>query len=168
MGGRVDPVYSGDAIGCLGGRPGAGIWLFLLLRGLMKNKTMLVAILLILLVLVGGEILLRRMNARPGISGQSVRRDAAAADSLWRGPDSAAIPAGSAGDLVRYGQDLIARTGYYFGPAGVISRTSNGMNCQNCHLNGGRQPWGNNFGGVKSSYPKFKERRGAVEDIAQR
>jgi thiosulfate dehydrogenase len=134
----------------------------------MKNKTMLVAILLILLVLVGGEILLRRMNARPGISGQSVRRDAAAADSLWRGPDSAAIPAGSAGDLVRYGQDLIARTGYYFGPAGVISRTSNGMNCQNCHLNGGRQPWGNNFGGVKSSYPKFKERRGAVEDIAQR
>lgn len=89
-------------------------------------------------------------------------------DSLWRGPDSATMPAGPDGELIRYGQDLIARTGYYFGPAGIISRRQNGMNCQNCHLNAGRQPWGNNFGGVASTYPKFKERRGALETIPER
>ncbi|HUB59465.1 MAG TPA: hypothetical protein VL978_02120, partial [Puia sp.] len=126
----------------------------------MKNKTMRAALLLVLLVLVGGEILLRRMGPSAPV--------AVRADSLWQGPDSSAIPRGSAGDLIRYGQDLIARTGYYYGPAGVLSHTSNGMNCQNCHLDAGRRPWGNNFGGVRSSYPKFKERRGSVEDIAQR
>lgn len=130
---------------------------------------MLAALLLVLFVLVGGEILLRRMGFwSRKISEKSTMPVAALADSLWQGPDSSAIPVGSAGDLIRYGQDLIARTGYYFGPAGVLSRNSNGMNCQNCHLNAGRQPWGNNFGGVRSGYPKFKERRGTVEDMAQR
>jgi thiosulfate dehydrogenase len=134
----------------------------------MKNKTMLAALVLILLVLVGGEILLWRIGTWSRKNSEAVKSLATPADSLWQGPDSAAIPAGSSGDLIRYGQDLIARTGYYYGPAGVISRTSNGMNCQNCHLDAGKRPWGNNFGGVQSSYPKFKERRGAVEDIAQR
>ncbi len=127
------------------------------------------ALLLVLVVLVGGEIVLRRMGGfSPKNSDMVATRTGVSADSLWQGPDSAAIPAGTTGDLIRYGHDLIARTGYYFGPAGVIGRVSNGMNCQNCHLDAGRRPWGNNFGGVRSSYPKFKERRGAVEDIAQR
>jgi thiosulfate dehydrogenase len=135
----------------------------------MRNKTMLAALLLVLLVLVGGEILLRLMDAPSRkMSTKTATVVAAPVDSLWQGPDSSAIPAGSAGDLLRYGQELIARTGYYYGPAGIISHGSNGMNCQNCHMDAGRRPWGNNFGGVRSSYPKFKERRGAVEDIAQR
>lgn len=130
---------------------------------------MFAALILVLIVLIGGELLLRRINtpARKN-SDQTATTAAPAVDSLWRGPDSSAIPAGSAGDLLRYGQDLIARTGYYYGPAGILSHGSNGMNCQNCHMDAGRRPWGNNFGGVRSSYPKFKERRGAVEDIAQR
>jgi thiosulfate dehydrogenase len=134
----------------------------------MRNKTLMTAILLILLVLVGGEILLRRINASSEKNSKTALSIAAPGDSLWQGPDSAAIPAGTNGNLIRYGRDLIVRTGYYFGPAGIISHTSNGMNCQNCHVYAGRQPWGNNFGGVRSSYPKFKERRGAVENIAQR
>lgn len=126
----------------------------------MRNKTMPAALVLVLLVLVGGEVLLRRLGTSASVK--------VLPDSVWRGPDSTAIPAGSAGDLIRYGQDLIARTGYYYGPAGVVGHLSNGMNCQNCHLDAGRRPWGNNFGGVRSTYPKFKERRGSVEDIAQR
>ena len=130
---------------------------------------MLAMLLAALLVLLGAELILRRMDGRSKkIAGKGAIAVATAPDSPWQGPDSSAIPAGSIGDLIRYGQDLIARTGFYFGPAGVISRKQSGMNCQNCHLNAGRQPWGNNFGGVRSSYPKFKERRGAVEDIAQR
>jgi thiosulfate dehydrogenase len=130
---------------------------------------MLAALLLVLLVLLGGEILLRRINTLPRkISDPPPKAPAPPVDSLWKGPDSSAIPAGSAGDLIRYGRDLIARTGYYYGPAGTLSHGSNGMNCQNCHIDAGRRPWGNNFGGVRSLYPKFKERRGSVEDIAQR
>jgi thiosulfate dehydrogenase len=135
----------------------------------MKNSTMLVAAVLILLLLVGGEVILRYNGSRSRKMQEKMPVVVTAiVHSLWQGPDSSAIPAGGSGDLIRYGQDLIARTGYYFGPAGIISRKQNGMNCQNCHLNAGRQPWGNNFGGVQSSYPKFKERRGSVEDIAQR
>lgn len=130
---------------------------------------MWVGLLLVVVILVGSEIVLRRMGGFSRKNSDTVAiHPSTLADTLWQGPDSAAIPAGTAGDLIRYGQDLIARTGYYFGPAGVIGRVSNGMNCQNCHLDAGRRPWGNNFGGVQSSYPKFKERRGAVEDIAQR
>jgi thiosulfate dehydrogenase len=148
----------------------------------MKSKTMLAAVLFVLLLLAVGELIFLRSgdgsrkiskSTRAVDSGKATDLAMAAdshkaMDSLWRGPDSAAIPGGGAGDLIRYGGDLIARTGYYYGPAGIISRTSNGMNCQNCHLDAGKRPWGNNFGGVRSSYPKFKERRGAVEDISQR
>jgi len=42
------------------------------------------------------------------------------------------------------------------------------MTCQNCHLNAGTKPWGNNFGAVYSTYPRFRERRGAIESIPQR
>ena len=119
-----------------------------------------------LLTLAGVELIFHHVDSR------SRRMQATPvkilADSLWQAPDSLSIGEGPQGELIRYGQDLIARTGYYFGPAGTIDRHQNGMNCQNCHLKGGRQPWGNNFGGVASTYPKFKERRGAVESIAQR
>jgi len=133
----------------------------------MRYRIMPVATIIIVVALAGGELALHHMG-----SGSRQMPDATPAktltDSLWRGPDSLSITGGPIGDLIRYGQDLIARTGYYFGPEGTISRLSNGMSCQNCHLKAGRQPWGNNFGGVASTYPKFKERRGAVENINQR
>jgi hypothetical protein len=58
----------------------------------MKNKTMLAALLLILLVLVGGEILLRRIGTWSRKKSEVMKSPAAPADSLWQGPDSAAIP----------------------------------------------------------------------------
>jgi thiosulfate dehydrogenase len=87
---------------------------------------------------------------------------------LWAAPDSSRIPHSKEGDLIRYGRLLIANTSDYFGPHGTISRGANGMNCQNCHLDAGTKPWGNNYGGVFSTYPKFRERRGAVETVVQR
>jgi thiosulfate dehydrogenase len=135
----------------------------------MKNGIIAAAASIVLLVLlVGGELVLRRLR-RDGAHSRKVPMNVAAnAGSLWQGPDSSTMPVGRSGDLIRYGQELIARTAFYFGPAGSISRKQNGMSCQNCHLKAGRQPWGNNFGGVASTYPKFKERLGAVETIPQR
>ena len=71
-------------------------------------------------------------------------------------------------ELVVYGRELIAHTSDYLGPKGSVKSISNGMNCQNCHLNAGTQPWGNNYFAVQSTYPKFRARSGAVEDQVKR
>lgn len=67
-----------------------------------------------------------------------------------------------------YGQDLIAHTSIYFGPEGTVAKNTNGMNCQNCHLNAGGKPFGNNYSAVASTYPKFRERSGTMESIEKR
>jgi len=54
------------------------------------------------------------------------------------------------------------------GPKGKIAHISNGMNCQNCHINAGTQPWGNNYFAVEANYPKFRERSGAIENQVKR
>ena len=70
--------------------------------------------------------------------------------------------------LIIYGQDLIAHTASYFGPNGSIQAISNGMNCQNCHLQAGKRIDGNNYSAVFSTYPKFRERSGSIETIRKR
>lgn len=70
--------------------------------------------------------------------------------------------------LVKYGKELVAHTSEYLGPKGSVASISNGMSCQNCHLNAGTQPWGNNYFAVEANYPKFRERSGAVENQVKR
>jgi thiosulfate dehydrogenase len=70
--------------------------------------------------------------------------------------------------LVVYGRELIAHTSDYLGPKGSVKSISNGMNCQNCHLNAGTQPWGNNYFAVQSTYPKFRARSGTKENQIKR
>jgi thiosulfate dehydrogenase len=70
-------------------------------------------------------------------------------------------------ELVVYGRELIAHTSDYLGPKGMKA-ISNGMNCQNCHLNAGTQPWGNNYFAVQSTYPKFRARSGTKENQMKR
>lgn len=69
---------------------------------------------------------------------------------------------------IEYGKDLIAHTSKYLGPNGTVKKTSNGMNCQNCHLEAGTKVFGNNYGSVSSMYPKFRARSGTVENIYKR
>lgn len=70
--------------------------------------------------------------------------------------------------LTAYGHELIANTSYYLGPKGKVAALTNGMNCQNCHLEGGTLPWGNNYSAVVSTYPKFRARSGSIETISKR
>jgi len=98
----------------------------------------------------------------------SCGREPKQATSPWTAPDPSSIPSTEEGELIRYGQRLVSQTSLYYGPRGMLARASNGMTCQNCHLKAGTQPWGNNFGAVYSTYPRFRERRGAVESIPQR
>lgn len=87
---------------------------------------------------------------------------------MWAAPDTALIAAEKDADLIRYGRQLIANTAYYLGPKGIVANSSNGMNCQNCHLDAGTKIWGNNYSAVASTYPKFRERSGKIENIYKR
>lgn len=87
-------------------------------------------------------------------------------EHVWRGWNKYQIP--ETDSLARYGRELIENTSYYLGPQGVVARMSNGMNCQNCHLDGGTIPWGNNYGAVAALYPQFRARSGGIETIAKR
>lgn len=86
----------------------------------------------------------------------------------WQAPDSTQIPATPRGDSIRYGKELIRNTARYLGPKGIVRAISNGMNCQNCHLEGGTKLYGNNFSAVAATYPKFRARSGTIETIEKR
>ncbi|MCS6916645.1 MAG: c-type cytochrome [Chitinophagales bacterium] len=88
--------------------------------------------------------------------------------SLWRAPDLSEIADEEHKKLVTYGRELIAHTSRYLGPKGSVMQMTNGMNCQNCHLDAGTRPWGNNYGSVASTYPKFRPRSGSIENIYKR
>lgn len=88
--------------------------------------------------------------------------------TYWHPPDSTQIPNTPEGDLIRYGRELIAHTAVYLGPRGSVRKISNGMNCQNCHLQAGKKIFGNNYSGVASTYPKYRARSGTTETIEKR
>ena len=88
--------------------------------------------------------------------------------NAWKAPDESAIPAGIAGDRVRFGKELIAHTASYFGPHGSIATITNGMNCQNCHLAAGTKLFSNDFAGFVAAYPKMSARSGKVEPASER
>ena len=67
-----------------------------------------------------------------------------------------------------YGRELVAHTSKYFGPHGNIAHHSNGMNCQNCHLDAGTKSWGNSFAAVFATYPKYRSRSHSIQDLQAR
>jgi thiosulfate dehydrogenase len=89
-------------------------------------------------------------------------------DSLWHAPDSSGIANLPDADLIIYGRELIRNTSFYIGPKGSVGNFSNGMNCQNCHLDAGTRPWGNNYSSVYATYPKIRARSGKMENIPKR
>jgi thiosulfate dehydrogenase len=89
-------------------------------------------------------------------------------EHVWTAPDTSSIPNNEEGKLIRYGHTLIIHTAKYFGPNGSLSKSTNGLNCQNCHLDAGRRPYGNNLGSTSTTYPKFLPRAGSVVTIAQK
>jgi thiosulfate dehydrogenase len=86
----------------------------------------------------------------------------------WTPPTPSTIPLSAYGDTVRYGRELVVHTASFLGPEGSIDHVTNGMNCQNCHLEGGAKSYGNNFAIVSGSYPKFRARSGTVETLEKR
>src|SRR5688572_904765 len=88
-----------------------------------------------------------------------------AGEEVWHAPNIRWLPVTPETEQLRYGRDLIANTSAYFGPKGSIAKISNGMECQNCHIDAGTRPYGNSFGAVASTYPKYRDRSGKMETI---
>jgi thiosulfate dehydrogenase len=83
-------------------------------------------------------------------------------------PDTATIPHTAAGRQIRYGRELVAHTARYLGPQGSVAHLTNGMNCQNCHLQAGTQGFANNYLAVAATYPKMRARSGTMVGIELR
>lgn len=83
---------------------------------------------------------------------------------FWEAPDVNTVT----DEEVKYGRELIARTSEFLGPNGSVLKITNGMNCQNCHLDAGTKIFGNNYSAVASTYPKFRARSGTEETIEKR
>lgn len=86
----------------------------------------------------------------------------------WKAPDEMTLDGNSKKESILYGKDLIVHTSVYFGENGKIYNSTNGMNCQNCHLDAGTKVFGNNYSAVASTYPKYRARSGAIENIYRR
>ncbi len=89
---------------------------------------------------------------------------------LWTAPtpeDLKKLPADKQ-IQIEYGKQLIANTAKFLGPKGSVAQITNGMNCQNCHLDAGTKPYGNNYAAVFTTYPKYRARSGGIEDIYKR
>lgn len=86
----------------------------------------------------------------------------------WKAPHPAYILQSPHKDLLLYGRQLISNTAEFLGPQGIIKPMSNGMNCQNCHLDAGTKPFGNNYSAVLANYPKVRARSGTAETIDKR
>ena len=86
----------------------------------------------------------------------------------WQAPEQIDF-AGFDKEQLLYGKELIAHTSLYYGEKGKIYKsTTNGMNCQNCHLEAGTKTFGNNYSAVASTYPKYRARSGGIENIYKR
>lgn len=90
-------------------------------------------------------------------------------DTVWIGSPASQIPYyRDSGHLIYYGYKLIRNTSYYLGRQGKVARIANDLNCQNCHLDAGTRPFGNNFGKVFATYPEYRARNNAVQTVYQR
>jgi thiosulfate dehydrogenase len=89
----------------------------------------------------------------------------------WRVPDVATLANDENGQAVRYGRDLILHTSALIGPdaADPAKRyAGNGLECQNCHLDGGTQRFALPLVGIWGLYPAFSARLDAMQTIGDR
>lgn len=89
--------------------------------------------------------------------------------AYWSAPSIEAETDEVLKEQLRYGKELVAYTARFFGPNGSVdANRTNGLNCQNCHLEAGTKVFGNNYSRVAATYPKVRARSGQLEDVYKR
>ena len=141
-----------------------------IIRQLLFLILSLVAILLLLVVIYifGFPDFSSKENTYADKKITTVPLEKKAETNFWLPPDTSSLEKNKMREIILYGRDLIANTSKYLGPKGSVSHFTNGMNCQNCHLEAGTKIFGNNYSAVASTYPKFRARSGSIESIEKR
>ncbi len=67
--------------------------------------------------------------------------------------DPSALPKGQAGELIRYGRELIEHTRAHMG-----NYVGAKMDCAACHVNAGTKPRGGSFVGIAAQFPQWNKR----------
>jgi len=86
-------------------------------------------------------------------------------DDDWQAPDINLLVDDAQGKMIRYGHELIMNTSLFYGPKGKLVAITNGMDCQNCHIDAGARSFAGCFSAVATTYPRYRERSGRVESI---
>ncbi len=89
----------------------------------------------------------------------------------WSVPDVDALPMDSFGKTVRAGRDLIVHTAATIGPDAAdpaMRYAGNGLECGNCHLEGGTKKFGLPLVGVWGVFPQFIGRENEVRTLEER
>ncbi|PSL02690.1 c-type cytochrome [Cecembia rubra] len=146
--------------------------LLTLMVGLLMTISLLTAFLIgvVIFVFSGGSLpSFKNQSAIQSVAMEAENyRGVAPKEGMWNAPDWSTVEEEANAEDIKYGRELIVNTSNYLGPNGKVKKMSNGMNCQNCHLNAGTAPLGNNYGAVASTYPKVRARSGQMEDIPKR
>jgi thiosulfate dehydrogenase len=137
------------------------------------NKLMLVIVVLVVALIAipivfyyGNQPGKSENIASPAMPKQEeVNKDEAA---YWTPADINTITDTKQKEQIAYGKELITHTSKYFGPKGSILQITNGLNCQNCHLQAGTAVFANNYGSVASLFPKLRARSGKIETVYKR
>jgi thiosulfate dehydrogenase len=103
-----------------------------------------------------------------GCSETTKEAEKAVTTQRWSAPDTTDWQQRSDADTLRYGRMLVEHTSKFLGPQGSVAQLTNGMNCQNCHLEAGTKPFANNYALVATQYPRFRARSGSVETVNKR
>ncbi len=75
------------------------------------------------------------------------------------------VPQTSEGDMIRMDEISLSTLQNILDRRGIVAQITNGMNCQNCHVEAGARSFGNSFAAVAANYPKYRERSGRIESI---
>src|ERR1700674_556185 len=89
----------------------------------------------------------------------------------WMPPEITKVGDDPFGKLVKYGHALFTDTANEIGPTLPDPATrfsGNNLACQNCHLQGGAQPYAMPLVGVWGQFPQYRAREGAVDTLEER
>lgn len=144
-------------------------------QGLISAINKLLWVIVVLVITIVAIPFILYYSAKPGKPDETKTVEAGAAEATkvtasiyWMAPEITGITDPKQKEQVAYGKELIIHTSKYLGPNGSVLKMSNGLNCQNCHLQAGTAVFGNNYGSVASMYPKLRARSGSVENVYKR